>query len=168
MKEHRSFHPWYEGMWHLRYVSDGKTLWEEDIQNTLVNEGEKNVLNSYFRNTESPTTFYARLCRDSLIESSTLNTISNEPSSTYGYAPCTIERSATGWPTIEVDSLDWRVVSKEISWTASGGDIGPVNTCFLATSSDNTGLLIAYLNLPVERTILDGDTLYAYLRVKAK
>jgi hypothetical protein len=168
MREHKNYHPWYEGIWHFRHERKGKIIWEADVHNTLVNEGERDVLDVYFRNSAAaPTSFFARLCRDTIFETSVLTTIVNEPSGN-NYSPIEIERSAMGFPTIELDAGDWRVVSKEIGWTALGGSIGPVNTCFLATSLDNTGKLIAFLNLPLERTILDGDTLYAFLRIKAK
>ena len=160
-------HVWYDCIWTITHVRDGKVIWSEEKKNSLVDEGEKSLLNSYFRATDSPTKFYIRLCRDSVLEADTLTDIQNEPSGN-GYAAVEVTRDSTGFPTIEMDSGDWRVVSKEVSFTASGGDIGPVNTMYLATTSDNLGVLIAFVDLSIERTALDGDTLYAQMRIKAK
>ena len=160
-------HKFYEGIWHFKHVRNGKILWEKDIQNALVDEGEKNMLNTYFRSTNAPTTFYLRLCYDTISVTDSLSDVQNEPSGN-GYLPLEIERSAVGFPTIELNEGDYRVTSKEVSWVASGGEIGPVNCAYLATTSNNTGKLIAFVSLAMERTVLDGDTMYAQFRVKLK
>ena len=123
------------------------------------------MLIQFFRNQEAPTEFYVRLCNDSLVETDTLDDILNEPSGN-GYSPQLVERSTTGFPTIELDSGDYRLISKTVTFTADGGNIGPVNTMFIATTSDNTGVLLAFLNLSLVRTILDGDSGTAELRIK--
>jgi len=160
-------HEWYEAIWDLSYVSKGKVLWREVKKNALVDEGEKLILNSFFRNTDNPSYFYIRLCNDTLDEQSTLLSVENEPSGN-GYSPYQLPRSTTGFPTLEYHEYDWRVRTAEFTFTASGGPIGPVKTCFIATSSDSSGYLVGVLPLSMTRTILDGDSLVGTIWIKMK
>lgn len=161
-------HQFYDSRWDVKHIRDGKIIWEmTDIRNALVDEGEKNMLNTYFRQAEEPSEFYIRLCYDSLVETDTLATIQNEPVGN-GYTPQLVERSVTGFPTIEMDLGDWRIISKEVQFNAVSGDYTPVNTLFLATTSDNTGKLLAFVNMRIERTVLSGDVLLASLKIKLK
>lgn len=158
----------WEGIYDLTYVKkDGSVLWTQSIRNSLVQEGADNIGDVYLRVTAEPAGFYLRLCYDTLATTDILTTVVGEPSG-YGYAPASIERSTVGWPTKELDDGDWMYTSKEVSFTASSGDIGPFNTVYLATSEDNAGKLVGFVNLATERTILSGDTMLARLRIKFK
>lgn len=165
-------HKWYDCVWEWKHVRNGEVIWTDKKRNALVDEGEQSILRAYFLNDNNPPwnvdRFFIRLCNDTILESDTLATIVGEPEAAYGYAAVQINRdaSADGWPTIELDSGDWRVVSKVVTFTASGGTIGPVSTAFLATTSDNSGRLIAINGLSLARTILDGDKLEGVLRIK--
>jgi len=79
-----------------------------------------------------------------------------------------VERSAVGFPTIEQNDSDWRVVSKEVEFEASGGDIGPVGGAFLCTSTDATGVLVGSLSFGIERTIKAGDIMTCKMKIKVK
>jgi hypothetical protein len=160
-------HPWWDAVWTIQHIRDGKVIWEQARRNALVDEGERNVLLTYFRQENAPTTFYLRLAYDSLLETDGLANISNEPVGN-GYSAQQLTRDATGWPTIELDAGDYRLTSKEVEFNAVGGNIGPVNVMYLATTSNNTGLLVAFVPLALERTILAGDTLRAQIRPKLK
>lgn len=161
-------HKWYDCIWDFKLVDpNGRVIWRGSMKNALVDQGESNMLDTYFRANNTPTQFYVRLCNDTIIETDTLSSVQNEPSGN-GYAPALLERSVVGFPTLELDAGDYRVVSKEVSWTASGGDIGPVTSAYIATTLDNSGLLIAAVTLPLERTIVSGSTMYANLRIKLK
>jgi hypothetical protein len=162
-----SKHKFWEGIWEITHIRNGKALYKEELRNALVDEGEENLLDTYFRDQNSPSAFYFRLCNDALAETDTLAEIQNEPSGN-GYAAQQVERSTVGFPTLEFHDGDYRVVSKEITFTAGGGAIGPVNTCFVATTPDNTGKLIAYVPLSLTRTILDGDSMILRMRIKMK
>lgn len=156
------------GVWSITHKDKhGNILYHEEKHNTLADEGEAMMLNSFLRNTDNPTQFYVRLCNDSLDKTDTLASILGEPSGN-GYMAQLVERSAVGFPTIEMHMGDYRVVSKEVTYTAAGGDIGPVNTAYLATTPDNTGKLIAFVGLSMSRTILDGDSMIVQLRIKLK
>ena len=158
-------HLWYDATWNLKHIRNGEVIWEETKRNALLNEGEENMLRTYFRAESLPPAFYVRLCNDTLVETDTLSTVLNEPSGN-GYAPYLLERSTVGWPTIEEDAGDFRVISKMITFTAIGGSIGPVSTAYLATTLNNTGKLIAANGLSIVRTILAGDSLQGTIRIK--
>ena len=164
-------HDWFNSIWNVKCVDkEGKILWEEEGRNSLTDEGEEAILETFFRadTLYTPTQFYVRLCNDSLLETDTLITILNEPASVYGYSAQLVERSTTGFPTKELDSGDYRLISKDVTFTAVGGDIGPVITAFLATTSDNSGKLIAFKSLPVTRTITTGNSGIISIRIKMK
>ena len=158
-------HEWYHAVWELKIIRDGKVIYHQESRNALVDEGERQIATTFFRNEENPIEFYIRLCYDALDEGSTLATMQGEPTGN-GYAPQLVERSSAGFPTLEQDGGDWRVASKEVEFTAVGGDIGPINTVVLATSADNSGKLLAYINLTQERTILAGDIGTAKMKIK--
>ena len=160
-------HKWYDCIWDIKHIRDGKVIWEESKRNALVDQGERNMLVSYFRAENIPTEFYIRLAYDTIVETDTLSNISNEPSGN-GYSAKLVERSSTGFPTIDFHEGDYRVTSKEVQFTASGGNIGPVNVMYLATTSDNSGKLLAFVGLSMERTINVNDTLVAQMRIKLK
>lgn len=161
-------HNFWEGTWMLRGKDkDGNVLWEEELQNFLADEGEKQLLETYFRDENNPTQFFMRLCNDSLQETDTLADIQNEPVGN-GYSPQTIERSSVGFPDLSLDAGDYVITSKTVTFTAVGGSIGPINTAYLATTSDNAGKLIGVVSLSVTRTIISGDGLEVYFKVKLK
>jgi len=153
----------YECLWTFQHIRDGKVIYEfRDKKNILVDEGELATIDTFFRDNASlyfpGDYFYIGLYKGTVVETSTLATIPNEPAAANGYARIAVERSSVGFPTIEQnEDGNWQVVSKEVTFTASGGNIGPVNGAFLCTSSDNTGSLIGAVAASVERTILSGD-----------
>jgi len=165
-------HDWYECIWSIKCFSkEGFLRWEEERSNILVDEGEKAIVDTFFRGNDSQyfssSNFYIGLYNGTISEDTTLATIPNEPSGN-GYSRLACERSSVGFPLLEQHEGDWRVVSKELSLTASGGNIGPFNGTFIATSEDNTGSLIGAVAMPIQRTILDGDTAIFQLRIKVK
>jgi len=159
-------HDWYHSIWEFELRDkNGKLIDKWSQRNALVDQGENNILDSYFRGLNAPIEFYLRLCNDTLDEGDQLNTIVGEPTAN-GYAAQLIERSDVGFPTIELHEGDYRIISKQVTFTATGGDIGPVNTGYLATTSTNLGKLIAFVNFDVPRTILNGSSLLAKFQVK--
>ena len=160
------FHP---TEWSYRQINkDGEVLWEQDwTPNVLADEGEQLILDVFFRNATAPTNFYIGVVNDTPGEGDTLSTLTGEPA-TGGYSRSSylVERSNTGWPTLEVDGTGYRVVSTTETITATGASIGPVTYAFLATSSDNSGDLIAYNALSQSRTLADGDSLEITMRIK--
>ena len=166
-------HKWYEALWNIKIVDkDGIVLWEiKNKKNILVDQGEKAVVDTFFRAAAASyfgsTDFYIGLYNGTISESTILATIPGEPSGN-GYVRQLCERSLIGFPTLEQDEGDWRVISKEITISASGGDIGPVNGAFLGTSLNNTGSLIGAIAMGVERTIVSGNSIIFQMRIKLK
>lgn len=160
-----------EQIWTIRQIHNDKILWEETKKNIIVDEAEKAFVDTFYRNNSAlyfaAATFYTGLYRGSIGESTILSTVPGEPSGN-GYARTAIERSVVGWPTIEQHENDWRVVSKTITITASGGSIGPVDGTFLCTSLDDTGILIGALAFKASRTIPAGDKIEFFVRAKQK
>ena len=172
-----SKHKFYECIWNIKcFNRNKKLLWEEEHPNILTDEGEKAILDVFFRGKDSSyfsdlvnPKFYIGLCKGTVTESTILATIPGEPGlGVNGYNRSACERSDIGWPTIEKDEEDYRVVSKELSLTAVGGSIGPVNGAFLGTSLDDSGTLIGAVAMIIERTVLAGDTIIFQLRTKLK
>jgi len=165
-------HDYYEALWTIKHVRAGKIIWEiKDKENILVDQGEKAIVDTFFRSNAATyfgvTDFYIGLYNGTISESTTLATIPSEPSG-YGYSRQKCERSSIGFPTLEQDDGNWRVVSKEITLDATGGDIGPVNGAFLGTSLDDTGYLIGAIAMGTERTVVAGDSIIFQMRIKLK
>lgn len=179
-----NFHP---TQWRFRHLRGGQVIWASDLgdlavpvdspeyqdllrsqpfgDNELANEGENSMLAVYFRNATAPSGFFIRLYNSAPSEDDGLSDLTDEPSGS-GYSPQSVARSAGGWPTLALDGGDWQIVSDVVTFEASGGTIGPVSHGVLATSSDNSGLLIAYRPLSTSRTLTDGDSLNVEFRVK--
>lgn len=165
-------HRWYECLWNIKLIRDGKIIWEiKDKKNILVDQGEKAIVDTFFRANAATyfgvTDFYIGLYNGVISETTILATIPSEPSSN-GYVRQKLERSVVGFPILEQDEGDWRVVSKEIALTASGGNIGPVNGAFLSTSLNNTGSLIGAIAMGTEQTIVENDSIIFQMRIKLK
>lgn len=147
------------------YNAQGKLIWSEEAHNALADEGEQAFLDIYLRGATPPAGFYIRLYNDTPVETDTLADLTGEPSGN-GYAAITVERSNTGWPTLALDSGDYLATSKEVTFTAAGGSIGPVTYVALATTSDNTGKLISYAALSQSRTLATGESLKITYKIK--
>jgi hypothetical protein len=145
---------------------EGRLIWSQEwTPNALADEGEANILDVYFRNQNAPTQFYLRLYNSTPTETSTLSSLTGEPSGN-GYAAQLVERSTVGWPTLALDAGDYQLTSKEVTFSASGGSWGPVTYCVLATTSDNTGKLISFVALSTSRTLQAGESLKVTMKQK--
>jgi len=136
----------------------GILKWQETGHNAIAQEGEESILDVYLRGATAPSGFFVRLFNDTPVKTDSLGDLTGEPSGN-GYAAATLERSAVGWPTLALDAGDYQATSKNIVITASGGTIGPVTHAIIATTSDNTGILVTYYALSTSRTLQDGDSL---------
>lgn len=156
----------WDNKWTIQHIRNGQVIWEETKENTLTNEGARNILNTYLCNTEAPSQFYIRLANGYISVTDTLASIIGEPVGN-GYSPQLVERSPVGFPYIELDNNEYRRVSKTVSFTSTNV-IGPVNYLFLATTSDNSGVLVAGLSLSSERVLQNGDVLQVVFKVKIR
>lgn len=161
-------HEFWEGIWEFEIRDkQGKILEKFKMQNALVDQGERSLLDTYFRSQNAPSQFFVRLCNDTMDETDTLITMQGEPVGN-GYVPQILPRSSSGFPTLELEEGDYMIVSRDLEFTAEGGDITQVNTAFLATTFDNSGLLIAFVNLNTPKTINDGNSLIVRFKIKMK
>lgn len=135
--------------------------------NALADEGEQDLLDVYLRGATAPTTFYLGLLNSTPTDTTTLATMTNEPSGS-GYSRQEIPRSGAGWPTLALDGGDFRAVASVETFTASGGTIGPVTYAFLCTNAatGTSGKFLVYNALSSSRTLNDGDSLDVTMRVK--
>lgn len=134
--------------------------WSDTAHNSLANEGQYIFLDVILRDGTAPTGYYIRLYDDTPVKTDALTDLTGEPSGN-GYAAAAVLRdsSASGWPTLALDSGNYQAVSKTVTFTASGGVIGPVTYAVLATTSDNTGKHVAFGQLSASRTLQNGDSL---------
>lgn len=124
------------------------------------------MLDVFLRGGTAPSTFYLRLYNTTPTKTSTLSGISAYEPSTFAYAPQEIPKNNTGWPTLVLDSGDEMATSEEVTFVATGGSWGPVTYAVLATSSDNSGKLIAFAALSQSRTLTNGESLGSTIAVK--
>ncbi len=157
-------HSFFKGIWTCEHIRNNVVIYKEEKKNMLVDEGEQNILNTYFRNYSAPSGFYVGLGFGTVTETMTLASLvaaGIELPVLYGYSRQAILRdtSADGWPTIAQDANgDYKITSKQVSWTASAGSIGPTNVAFLCTAASGTsGMLLTAVALSAQRTILSGD-----------
>lgn len=159
--------------WEVKFKdSQGRLKYSFKGNNTAADEGKKAVVDSFLINDSSiyfpETTFFVGLYYGAFSRTVTLLTVPGEPSGN-GYSRQALEHSNVGWPTIEQDDLgNWRRISKEITFTASGGDIGPLSGAFLCTSSTSTGIMVCNYAFPTTRTVLTGESISFNIKVKIK
>lgn len=159
------------GIWKVKHLDcNGNVLWQDTCKNFLTNDGEENILDSYLRAQNAPTEFYIRLVNSTgtaITETDSLGSITTEPI-TNGYAPQLITRNTSGWPTLALDSGDFKATSSDEDFSASGGSFGPVTWMYLSTTSGDAGKLLAVSSLTTPRTVFDGETLQVSISAKLK
>jgi hypothetical protein len=147
----------------IQHLRDNKVIWEaKDLLNTLHIDGEKFMLSALFKTTAGiavPSFYYLGMDNRSSVEkTNNMSSITTEPTGN-GYSRQPVS-SATGF-TIEGYSsggLDhWRAKSQVVSFSASGGQWGPVSNVFLTDRLDDTGYLIATAPLPGSRSLAAGE-----------
>lgn len=145
----------------------GEVIWEEEIHNIFHDEGEEYLVKVAFSEELSvPTTHYIGLdSRTTIAEADTLADLVSEPSGN-GYARQSVTTDGTDYTTSQ-DSGDWQAATKTVTFTASGGSIGPVDNCFLCdASTGTTGDLYCSLALSQSRTLADGESLDVSMTIK--
>jgi len=148
-------------IWTVRHRdAEGRLLWAGCGHNILHDEGELFFCQVLFTEEASvPASYYLGLDnRTSLAEADALSDLVGEPSGN-GYARQAVASDATDF-TISQESGDYQAKTKTVTFTADGGDIGPVTKMFLCTvASGTSGVLIASKALSQERTLSDGESL---------
>jgi hypothetical protein len=157
--------PRWIGLYHFECRdAAGQLKWQETTHNALANEGQLEMLGVYLTGATAPTAYAIGLSSMTFAKTTTYATITGEPSGG-GYARETVNRDGTaaGWPTIALDTGDYKATSKTVTYTATGA-IGPVTSAFLVSATNNK--LISYTALSASRTLVAGDTLQVTYAVK--
>lgn len=130
------------------------------MSDELCTEGLKWLLESCFPQSQTPpANFYLGLCEDaSVAEDAILGDLTELSGN--GYAREVIPAgSITGFTSEVAGTLDWKVTTITVEFEASGGAWNGAIHCFLATSVDDSGVLVAASALSATRTLQDGDKL---------
>lgn len=147
---------------------DGSCLWElHNLKNTFHRGGEEFLLKTCFNTASSvtvPSNYYLGLDdRDAIAVDDTFSSLVNEPS-TNGYSRKAVS-SANGF-TVELDDdSNYKATSVVVTFQATGGSWGPVSNLFLATTSDNSGYLLASSSMLFSRTLTSGQILTVRIAV---
>jgi len=149
----------------VKHLRGEEVLWEaKNLLNTFHLEGEEFILSAMFRTTNGvavPSFYYLGMDnRTTVSPTDSMVAISTEPSGN-GYSRQALS-SATGFE-IETYTLGaashWRARSQVVSFSASGGQWGPVSTVFLTDRLDKTGYLISTAPLGTTRYVNTGESL---------
>jgi len=139
----------------------GRVVWHrEGIKNLVHLQGEQFCLTALFStgSMSVPANYYAGLDnRTTPAVSDTLGNLSGEPSQ-FGYSRQAIA-SATGFVVALNNDNVYQATTNVLTFNATGGTWGPVSTIFLATTADNSGLLISTANLDGTHHVADGEKL---------
>lgn len=131
------------------------------IYNTIHLESEFFFLKALFNNNGSviPTNYLIGLDnRETLEVADTISDLVDEPSGN-GYQRQTVS-SSVGW-TVDLFSGVYRTRSNIITFTASGGSIGPIETVFLTGTDGTTDIeyLLSSAKLEGSAELSDGESL---------
>jgi hypothetical protein len=150
------------------YDKNGNLIWQqrkESGHNSLSDKGEENMLDVYFRGGTAPASFEIGLFNDTPVDTDDVADLTGEPS-TNGYARQALARDTTDFPTLALDSGDYKVTSKQVTFSATNGSWGPVTHACLIYVNGVTKKLIAYQALSQSRTLADGEQLKVTYAVK--
>lgn len=148
-----------------RHTSDDHAVLQDRLwlPNAMVDEGEAIMVDCVFRNANCPATTYFRLYTAAPVETSTLTSISANEETGAGYAAISLARGTTDWPTLAGS----QVTSATKTFNATG-TWGALTHLILATTSDNTGKLMAFVALSATRSLISGDSLNVDMSVDAE
>jgi hypothetical protein len=141
--------------------------------NALVNDGELNILDSYFRSENIPISLYLMLVYNGGFPpaiTDNLSDITGEPTiGVNGYQRIHLAKNTTDWPDLALCLGHGQVTSKQVMFEAVGGSWGPVKYAVLTTVPTGTdGFFIAYVPLSTTKTLSDGNTLYCRIRIRLR
>lgn len=139
--------------------ANGDILWQsKDIKNILHVSGEQFILDAIFvGELEIPAYYYFGLDnRTDLDVTDELDDLLAEPTGN-GYTRRPV--ASTGAFTLDVTTGGhYRALSSRLTFSASGSGYGPVKNLFLATSIDDSGLLISSIALGQTLTLASSES----------
>jgi hypothetical protein len=161
---------WY---WEVEYIpgpasrAAGRLYSKETIHNVLTDEGERNLLDTYFRNNNVPPAFFVGLHSGDLSDTSTLANVT-EPSQA-GYARKTLARNTTDWGAPALDAGDYQTTGLTVVFTSAFTSWTPVNKMFLASQATGAvGAILLEASLQVTRILASEDVLNVTPKAKAQ
>ena len=159
--------------WEIEYIpgpasrAAGLQYGKEIVHNILLDEGERNLLDVYFRAANVPTGgFFVGLHSGVIAETDTLAQIV-EPSQ-LGYVRKALARNTTDWGAPALDAGDFQSTAVLVAFVAAA-TWTQVNRMFLAsTSTGAVGSVILEAALSIPRTLASEDTLNVTAKAKAQ
>ena len=132
----------------------------------FTDNGHYYMMDAYFRGGTEPTDFYVALVNDTVVGTDDWSDISGNVQTGTGYSAQTINQDATasGWPTLALDSSEMQVVGKEVTFTATGAD-WIATTAIALVANMATDRLIAYANIS-SITLGNGESLSVTPKLK--
>lgn len=127
--------------------------------NFLADEGEADMLDVYFDDQAVRSELFLRLYDDTVVEADGLSDLVNEQTGS-GYSAITVTRG-TDW-TAPTAGAGTDMATKQFTATGTWDD---ATFAILATTSDDSGLLIAANALSETRSLVEDDTLDIDLNV---
>lgn len=159
--------------WEVEYIpgpysrSLGLRREKELTHNVLLDEGERNLLDDYFRGQNAPPTFFLGLHSGDIAETATLANIT-EPTQA-GYGRKQLARSTAGWPTLALDAGDFQVTGATVTFESNFTSWLKVNRIFLASQqTGSVGSVLLEAPLTITRELASQDTLQITPRIKAQ
>lgn len=144
----------------IQHVRDGKVIWEDkNLYNTLHVGGELFILTCCFDNdgTFPPAQYYFGLDNRATITTDDLiSDVTDEPTAN-GYLRAAV--NSAGQFSVDLANGVYRATSQIVTFSASGGSWGPVKNLFMATTSNDDGILIASSPLSASITVASGDSI---------
>lgn len=140
---------------------DGSVLWQDaNIPNLLHQDGEEFLLRAVFTGGQVssiiPTNYYLGLDNRIVVSATdTFSTITSEPAG-FGYRRPAI--SSAGAFAVDLLNQHFIATSPVVVFSATTGSWGPVANLFLATSPDNSGVLISTAVLAASLTLTQGQS----------
>jgi hypothetical protein len=138
----------------------------------LTNRGKARILNGWYRNANIPATFYLALVTDAVEPTADTNIFSEltEIPSLNGYTTggIAVARNVTDFDTgaTEVDASDYAYIqNKDITWTASGGNLPASGSGarWAVLLDDNVTIanrdVLEFFDLVTNRIVADGQPL---------
>ena len=144
----------------IQHVRNGKVIWEDkNILNIFHTGGELYMLTCCFDNPGSlpVANYYFGLdSRSSIATTDLITNLTGEPNSN-GYSRVAVP--SNGNFTLDFVNGIYRATSQILTFTATGSGWGPVTNLFLATTIDNSGILIASSPLSSATSLSAGDSI---------
>ena len=130
------------------------------MSDEMPQEALKWILECTFGQSQTPpATYYIGLCTDATVLETEGLTDLTELSGN-GYAREAVSAaSGVGFISETAGTADWKVTTVVVEFEASGGAWSGAVHCFLASTVDDSGILVAASALSATRTLQDGDKL---------